>query len=51
MDHLGVRHMPVWVVLERLSPLEKMEVLCHGFDVQFPLSYGPSFHNSTLVIR
>lgn len=40
MNHLGVRHMPVWVALERLSPLEKMEVLCHEFDVQFPLGMG-----------
>ncbi|MFK0309746.1 hypothetical protein ACIQUF_00740 [Pseudomonas sp. NPDC090233] len=40
MNHLGAKYLPVWKALERLSPLEKMEMLCHEFDVKFPHGMG-----------
>ncbi|MDO1494353.1 hypothetical protein HND72_07180 [Pseudomonas putida] len=40
MNHLGARYLPVWNALERLSPLEKMEMLCHEFGVNFPQGMG-----------
>lgn len=40
MNHLGARHLPVWNALERLGPIDKMELLCHELDVQFPLRSG-----------
>lgn len=40
MNHLGARYLPVWNALERLSPLDKLAMLCHEFKVDFPHGTG-----------
>jgi hypothetical protein len=48
LNHIGSKLFQTWNVLERLSPMEKLDVVCERLGISFPSGKRP--HNSLRVL-